>query len=111
MTVRSRNVGSVIGAGLKSLVGGELKGMTEMLASRRQDATDRLVEEAAALDRQPAVGCGTVPIAPCASSRRRDARRIGAATRHRHAAPVEACQTLLRVAWMSNQSSKTPAFP
>jgi uncharacterized protein YbjQ (UPF0145 family) len=46
LTVRSRNLGSQIGAGLKSLVGGELKGMTKMLASGRQDATDRLVEEA-----------------------------------------------------------------
>ena len=46
LTVRSRNVGSQIGAWLKSLVGGELKGMTKMLASGRQDATRRLVEEA-----------------------------------------------------------------
>ena len=48
LTVRSRNLGSQIGAGLKSLVGGELKGMTKMLASGRQDATDRLVQEAEA---------------------------------------------------------------
>ena len=46
LTVRSRNVGSQIGASFKSLVGGELKGMTKMLASGRQDATSRLVEEA-----------------------------------------------------------------
>jgi uncharacterized protein YbjQ (UPF0145 family) len=46
LTVRSRNLGSQIGAGLKSLVGGELKGMTKMLADGRQHATDRLVEEA-----------------------------------------------------------------
>ncbi len=48
LTVRSRNIGSVIGATLKSLVGGELKGMTKMLAAGRQDATDRLVAEAEA---------------------------------------------------------------
>lgn len=48
LTVRSRNLGSQIGAGLKSLVGGELKGMTKMLADGRQHATDRLVEEAQA---------------------------------------------------------------
>ncbi len=48
LTVRSRNVGSQIGAGIKSLIGGELKGMTKMLASGRQDATDRLVAEAEA---------------------------------------------------------------
>jgi uncharacterized protein YbjQ (UPF0145 family) len=48
LTVRSRNLGSQIGAGLKSLVSGELKGMTKMLAAGRQDATDRLVAEAEA---------------------------------------------------------------
>ena len=46
LTVRSRNVGSQIGASFKSLVGGELKGMTKMLASGRDDATERLVEAA-----------------------------------------------------------------
>ncbi len=46
LTVRSRNVGSQIGASLKSLVGGELKGMTKMLATGRDDATARLAEEA-----------------------------------------------------------------
>lgn len=46
LTVRSRNVGSQFGATLKSLIGGELKGMTKMLASGREDATARLVEEA-----------------------------------------------------------------
>lgn len=46
LTVRSRNFGSQIGASFKSLVGGELKGMTKMLAAGRQDATQRLIEEA-----------------------------------------------------------------
>src|ERR1700730_1582513 len=48
LTVRSRNVGSQLGAGLKSLIGGELKGMTKMLAEGRQHATNRLVQEAEA---------------------------------------------------------------
>jgi uncharacterized protein YbjQ (UPF0145 family) len=48
LTVRSRNLGSQLGAVFKSLVGGELKGMTKMLAEGRQHATDRLVEEAEA---------------------------------------------------------------
>ena len=48
LTVRSRNVGSQIGASFKSLVGGELKGMTKMLADGRQHATERLIEEAEA---------------------------------------------------------------
>jgi uncharacterized protein YbjQ (UPF0145 family) len=46
LTVRSRNVGSQIGATLKSLRGGELKGMTKMLAEGRQHAQQRLVDEA-----------------------------------------------------------------
>jgi uncharacterized protein YbjQ (UPF0145 family) len=44
--VRSRNVGSQIGAGLKSLVGGELKGMTKALADSREQVIERLIEEA-----------------------------------------------------------------
>jgi len=46
LTVRARNLGSQIGAGLKSLVGGELKGMTKMLAEGRLHAQQRLIEEA-----------------------------------------------------------------
>ena len=48
LTVRSRNVGSQLGASFKSLVGGELKGMTKMLAEGRAHAQERLVEEAEA---------------------------------------------------------------
>jgi uncharacterized protein YbjQ (UPF0145 family) len=48
LTVRSRNVGSQIGASFKSLVGGELKGMTKLLAEGRDHATERLIEEAEA---------------------------------------------------------------
>ena len=48
LTVRSRNIGSIIGASLKSLFGGELKGMTKILASGRDDATARLTAEARA---------------------------------------------------------------
>jgi uncharacterized protein YbjQ (UPF0145 family) len=46
LTVRSRNVGSQIGAGFKSLVGGELKGMTKALVDSRQQVIERMVEEA-----------------------------------------------------------------
>jgi uncharacterized protein YbjQ (UPF0145 family) len=48
LTVRARNLGSQLGASLKSLVGGELKGMTKMLAQGRSHAQERLVEEAEA---------------------------------------------------------------
>jgi uncharacterized protein YbjQ (UPF0145 family) len=46
LTVRSRNIGSQIGAALKSLAGGELKGMTKVLAGSRDQVTERLVQQA-----------------------------------------------------------------
>lgn len=49
LTVRSRNIGSNIGAGFKSFVGGELKGITKMLHDSRKEALERLGEEAIAL--------------------------------------------------------------
>ena len=48
LTVRSRNLGSQIGAGLKSILGGELKGMTKALADSRRQVMERMVEEAEA---------------------------------------------------------------
>jgi uncharacterized protein YbjQ (UPF0145 family) len=48
LTVRSRNVGSQLGASLKSLVGGELKGMTKALTDSRNEVVDRMVSEAEA---------------------------------------------------------------
>ena len=46
LTVRSRNIGSQIGAGLKSILGGELKGMTKALMDSRQQVMERMIEEA-----------------------------------------------------------------
>jgi uncharacterized protein YbjQ (UPF0145 family) len=48
LTVRSRNIGSQIGAGLKSLMGGELKGMTKALQDSRNEVIERMVAEAEA---------------------------------------------------------------
>jgi uncharacterized protein YbjQ (UPF0145 family) len=48
LTVRSRNIGSQIGAGFKSLVGGELKGMTKALQDSRNQVIERMVAEAEA---------------------------------------------------------------
>ncbi|MFC9140429.1 YbjQ family protein [Streptomyces rochei] len=48
LTVRSRHLGSQIGAGLKSLVGGELRGLTKTLVETRNQAMERLVEQARA---------------------------------------------------------------
>jgi uncharacterized protein YbjQ (UPF0145 family) len=48
LTVRSRNIGSQLGAGLKSVFGGELKGMTKALADSRTEVVQRMTEEAEA---------------------------------------------------------------
>jgi uncharacterized protein YbjQ (UPF0145 family) len=46
LTVRSRNIGSQLGAGFKSILGGELKGMTKALIDSREQVRQRMVEEA-----------------------------------------------------------------
>jgi uncharacterized protein YbjQ (UPF0145 family) len=48
LTVRSRNLGSQIGAGLKSMLGGELRGLTKTLVETRNQAMERLIEQARA---------------------------------------------------------------
>lgn len=48
LTVRSRNLGSQFGASLKSLIGGELKGMTKALVASRHEVIERMVAEAEA---------------------------------------------------------------
>jgi len=48
LTVRSRNAFSQIGAGLKSLMGGELRGMTENLVNSRNEVMGRMLEAARA---------------------------------------------------------------
>ena len=45
-TVRSKHVGSDIAAGLKSIVGGELTGYTELLAEGREEAIYRMKADA-----------------------------------------------------------------
>jgi uncharacterized protein YbjQ (UPF0145 family) len=48
-TVRAKHFGRDIAAGLKNLVGGELKGYTELLHEARQESTARMVAQARAL--------------------------------------------------------------
>ena len=48
LTVRSRNIGSQIGASLKSILGGELKGLTKALEDSRTEVVQRMVEAAEA---------------------------------------------------------------
>ncbi|MFH1239705.1 MAG: YbjQ family protein [Candidatus Diapherotrites archaeon] len=48
-TIRAKHVGKDIVAGLRQLVGGELKEYTEMLTEARKEAMQRMVEDAKAL--------------------------------------------------------------
>ena len=55
-TVRSKNVGKDIGAGLKSLAGGEIHSYTEMQEESRKIAVGRLVEKAKDMGANAIVG-------------------------------------------------------
>ena len=55
-TVQTVNAFRDIGAGLKTLVGGELKKYNEMMNNARRIATDRMIEEANRLGADAIVG-------------------------------------------------------
>ena len=55
-TARARNVGRDIGAGLKSLIGGEVKTYTEMTMNARDEAYNRMVNEAIKLKADAIIG-------------------------------------------------------
>lgn len=55
-TVRSKHVGRDLMAGLKNIVGGELKGYTELLEESRQEAMNRMIEKARTLGANAIVG-------------------------------------------------------
>ncbi len=56
LTVRSRNVFSQMGAGFKSMFGGELQGMTKNLTDSRNEAMIRMLEAARAKGGNAVVG-------------------------------------------------------
>ncbi len=45
-TVRAKHIGRDFMAGLKNIVGGELKGYTELLEDARTEATERMIRQA-----------------------------------------------------------------
>jgi len=55
-TVRARHLGRDIMAGLRTVVGGEVVEYTKMLAESREQALDRLIEEAERLGANAVVG-------------------------------------------------------
>jgi uncharacterized protein YbjQ (UPF0145 family) len=54
--VQTKNVGRDFMAGMKTLVGGEIEGYTEMLIEARQIATKRMVDEAESLGADAVIG-------------------------------------------------------
>ena len=54
--VQTKNIGRDFMAGMKTLVGGEIVGYTEMLNEARQIATKRMVDEAESLGEDAIVG-------------------------------------------------------
>lgn len=48
-TIRARHIGNDIMAGLRNIVGGEITNYTKMMAESREQALDRMVEEAQGL--------------------------------------------------------------
>lgn len=55
-TVQSKNLGKDFMAGMKSIVGGELVGYTEMLNEARQISTKRMVDQAEELGADAVIG-------------------------------------------------------
>jgi len=55
-TIRARHVGHDIMAGLKNLVGGEISDYTKMIAEAREQAIDRMIDNAKALGANAIVG-------------------------------------------------------
>ncbi len=45
-TIRAKHLGKDIAAGLKQIIGGELKGYSQMLSEAREQALQRMVSEA-----------------------------------------------------------------
>lgn len=48
-TIRARHIGRDIAAFMRNVVGGEIKDYTKMMAESREQALDRMVEEAESL--------------------------------------------------------------
>lgn len=45
-TIRAKHIGRDFFAGIKNIFGGELKGYTELLSESREEATQRMIEQA-----------------------------------------------------------------
>lgn len=55
-TIRARNIGRDIGAGLKNIIGGEIKSYTEMTTQAREEAFNRMINDAIKMGADAVVG-------------------------------------------------------
>ncbi|HLR42959.1 MAG TPA: YbjQ family protein [Pseudogracilibacillus sp.] len=55
-TVKAKHVGRDIMAGFKTLVGGEIRGYSELMIEARKEATERMVDEATRLGANAIIG-------------------------------------------------------
>lgn len=55
-TVRARNIGRDIGAGFKSMIGGEVKTYTDMTTQSREEAFNRMVNDAIEINADAIIG-------------------------------------------------------
>ncbi len=54
--IRAKNMFSDLGQGLKSMVGGELKSYTDMMMTAREQATQRMVDQAVKMEADAIIG-------------------------------------------------------
>lgn len=54
--VQSKHIGKDIMASFKTIIGGEIKGYTEMIEEARKIATERMIEEAKSLNANAIIG-------------------------------------------------------
>ena len=55
-TVRARNIGRDIGAGIKNIVGGEIKTYSDMTSQSRDEAFNRMVNDAVKMGADAVIG-------------------------------------------------------
>ena len=54
--IRAKNMFSDLGQGLKSMVGGELKSYTDMMNTAREQATQRMIDQAVKMEADAIIG-------------------------------------------------------
>ena len=54
--IRAKNMFSDLGQGLKSMVGGELKSYTDMMMTAREQATQRMIDQAVKMEADAIIG-------------------------------------------------------